>query len=257
MKKRIQVHIPYRMLIERLEDVLSAGLNPEIYTDAATLDSIRPKDLKDTREILVEKGLRITLHGPYMDLSPGASDEKIRLITVERYRQTFEAAQLLLPETIVLHAGYDERRFDGDVPLWLSQSRKTWPRFIKEAEKMGSVIAVENVFEENPLPIKRLVESMNSPNFRVCFDTGHLNLFSKVKMEEWFNEIGSKVSEVHLHDNRGKWDEHLIIGDGNIDFPLFFSLLKKYSHDPVYTVELHGEEVLWKGLEAARRFIEG
>lgn len=255
MKKRIQVHIPYPVLKERLEDVVEAGLNPEIYFDAQSLDRVNASYLRDLREIFTEKRLSVTLHGPYMDLSPGAVDEKIRLMTVERYRQTFDVARILVPATVVLHAGYDGRRFDGDVEVWLGQSLKTWPRFIREAEGVGAVLAIENVFEEDPGPIKRLLKALPSPFFGFCLDSGHMNIFSKVGMEEWFTEMGEELREVHIHDNRGKWDEHLAVGDGTIDFPMFFSLLKRHSKDPVYTVELHGEDVLWKGLEAIEKFI--
>ncbi|MBI5598108.1 MAG: sugar phosphate isomerase/epimerase [Deltaproteobacteria bacterium] len=255
MKKKVQVHVPYPMLTKRLEDVVEAGIDPEVYVDGATLDRIDRRELRDIREILTDRGLRITLHGPYMDLSPGAADEKVRLITMERYRQTLDVVAELRPACVVLHAGYDARRFDGDVDLWLGQSLKTWPEFIEKAARSGTVIAAENVFEEDPGPLKRLVESFNSPVFGVCLDPGHLNLFSKAPMEEWFRAVGPRIAEVHLHDNRGGWDEHLPIGDGGIDFPLFFTLLKKYSKDPVYTIEPHGEDALQRALEAARRYI--
>ena len=84
----------------------------------------------------------------------------------------------------------------------------------------------ENIFEEAPETLRMLVKEINSPNLGVCFDTGHFNLFSKVPLEKWFEEIGDNIIEVHLHDNTGSNDDHLGIGDGNIDFDLFFSLLK-------------------------------
>jgi sugar phosphate isomerase/epimerase len=174
---------------------------------------------------------------------------------VERYRQTFEAVSVLRPMAVVLHAGYDERRFDGDIELWLGQSLKTWPEFIKEAERLDTVIAVENIFEEGPAPLKALIESLSSPNFRVCLDAGHQEIFSEVTMEEWFREIGGYVAEVHIHDNRGRIDDHLPVGDGTIDFGQFFRLLKQYTRDPIYTIEPHGEEGIWRGIEALKRFL--
>jgi sugar phosphate isomerase/epimerase len=252
---RIQVHIPYRMLCKRLEEVVSAGLNPEIFLDGITLDHVTSGELREVSEVFHANGRTITVHGPYMDLSPGGADEKVRLATVDRYRQTFEAAKELRPRAVVLHGGYDERRFDGDVSLWLGQSLKTWPEFIKEAERLNTVIAVENIFDDGPAPLKALVESLSSPNFRICLDAGHLKLFSEASMEEWFSEIGGFIAEVHIHDNRGKIDDHLPLGDGIIDFQLFFRLLKNHTRDPIYTIELHGEEVLWRGVKALRKYL--
>ncbi len=256
MEKRVQVHIPYPVLDRRFKDVLKAGINPEVFVDGRSLDRMRSARVKEIGEGLRERGLSVTLHGPFMELSPGSPDEKIRLITMERYRQTFEVVSLLRPATVVLHAGYDDRSFDWDVDLWLDRSLRTWPEFVREAERLGTVIALENVFEEDPGPIKRLVQSLDSPNLGVCLDAGHLNLFSRVGLEEWFCELGAKIEEVHLHDNNGLRDDHLPVGEGSIDFQMFFTLLDRYSNDPVYTIEPHGEGALEKGLEAVRRFLQ-
>ncbi len=259
MKKKptdfIQVHIPYGMLLKRFDEVVGAGLNPEIFLDGTALDHAKPDDLKRISTAMRENGRTITIHGPYMDLSPGGADEKMRTATVERYRQTFEAAAYLRPRAVVLHGGWDDRRFDGDVGLWLAQSLKTWPEFIKEAERLGTVIAVENIFDEGPGPLKALMESASSPNFGICFDAGHQNIFSDASMQEWFGAIGQYIAEVHIHDNMGGKDDHLVAGDGTIDFTEFFGLLGKYARDPIHTIEPHGEEVLWRGIEAVARFL--
>ena len=253
--KKVQVHIPYMVLLERLDDILHAGLNPEIYIDGHSLDNAAPEDLARIREGFADRGLSITLHGPYMDLSPGAGDERIRLATVERFRQVFKVIEHLRPVNVVLHAGYDERRFDGDRRLWLGQSMRTWPEFVRKAERLGTTIAIENIFEEDPQTMKALVEEIGSPFFRTCIDVGHLNLYSRVPFENWFETIGAYVREVHIHDNFGSRDNHLPPGDGVIDFSRFFRLVREYSKDPVYTIEVHGEEGVFKGLEAVKAFL--
>lgn len=252
--KKVQVHIPYPLLLERLEDVLSLNINPEIYIDGEYLDA-DPGDLKEIRKRFTEQGLTITLHGPYAGLNPGSADEDKRIYTAERYRQAFRVASYLRPKTIVLHAGYSERTFKGDFDLWLSQGMKTWPEFVQEAARINTTIAAENIFEKKPDSLKRLVESINSANFRLCIDTGHLNIFSAVEMEEWFKELGPYIAEVHLHDNRGSVDDHLPLGEGSIDFKTLFGALKAYAKDPVYTIEPHGEDVLKRAIKAVKRFL--
>jgi sugar phosphate isomerase/epimerase len=253
--ERIQVHIPYPTIIERLDEILEAGLNPEILFDGSDLDGVDPAELRRIYAALSRKGRTVTIHGPYMDMSPGGADEKVREATVERFRQTFAAAEVLRPRAVVLHGGYDERKFDGDVSLWLGQSLKTWPELIKEAERLMTVIAVENVFDGDPGPLKALMGSLSSPNFGICLDAGHVNLFSTLPMEEWFESLGGHVAVVHIHDNRGLVDDHLPVGDGEIDFDRFFTLLRKHTREPVLTIEPHGEEVLWRGVGALERFV--
>lgn len=255
MKSKVNVHVPYKMMAERRDEILNASINPEIFFDGRALDSVPSKELIAIGEGFAGRGRRVTMHGPFMDLSPGAADEAIRHATVERFRQTLQAAAYLKPAVVVLHAGYDDRRFDGDVELWFSQSLKTWEPLIRKAEGMGAVIALENVFEENPFAMGKLMDAFPSKHFGVCLDAGHLNIFSRAAMNNWFETIGARIAEVHLHDNHGKTDEHLAVGEGTMDFNLFFALLKKHSENPVYTIEPHGEEALQSGLLAVERFL--
>jgi len=87
--------------------------------------------------------------------------------------------------------------------------------------------------------LRDLLESVPSPCFRHCFDVGHWNLFSRIGMDEWFQELGSLTAEVHLHDNSGTADDHLPIGEAGIDFPLFFRLMKRYAPHATWTIEAH------------------
>lgn len=254
-QKTVQVHIPYPLLIERLDYVISEGINPEVYLDGEFLEKADTAVLKDIRERFREKGLTITMHGPYEGVNPRSADEEKREFTVKRYMEALRAASYLKPKTLVLHAGYSHREYKGDKDLWFEQSMKTWPPFVRMAERLGVVIAVENVFERTPDTLKRLVEEIGSPNLRLCIDAGHLNSFARADMTEWIREVGHLIAEVHLHDNSGSHDEHLPLGEGSIDFPLFFKLLSQYAKDPVYTIEPHGEEEVRRGIEAVKRYI--
>src|SRR3972149_6556756 len=189
MKSKVNVHVPYKMMAERQDEILNASINPEIFFDGRALDSVLSKELIAIGDGFAGRGRRVTMHGPFMDLSPGAADEAIRHATVERFRQTLQAATCLKHADVVLHAGYDDRRFDGDVELWFSQSLKTWEPLIRKDEGMGAVIALENVFEENPFAMGKLMDAFPSKHFGVCLDAGHLNIFSYVAMDNWFETI--------------------------------------------------------------------
>lgn len=254
-QKTVHVHIPYPMLLERLEDVLREEISPELYIDGDNLRNADPGVLKDIREKLTQKGLSLTMHGPYLELNPGSMNEDTRLKTAEMYRHAFRAAGILKPRTMVLHAGYSEKKYKGDKDLWMAQSMKTWPEFVLEAERTGVVIAIEHVFEKEPSTLKALLEKISSPNVGACVDTGHIHAFSGSDMEAWLSALGPWVKEVHLHDNSGEHDEHLPLGEGIIDFQRFFTLLKKYASEPVYTIEPHGEEMVKRGIKAVKKYI--
>jgi sugar phosphate isomerase/epimerase len=51
-------------------------------------------------------------------------------------------------------------------------------------------------------------------------------------------------------------DEHLAVGEGEIDFHSFFTLVEQYTRDPVLTIEPHGgERGVRRGVEALERFL--
>lgn len=254
-RKIVQVHVPYSYLRERFKSVAEDGINPEVYMDGFFIEEAIPFELEQIRETFGAAGLSMTLHGPYMDMNPGAIDEKTRLSTVAMYEKVFKVMEYLRPKAVVLHAGYHEKKYKGDYELWLSQSMKTWPAFVGKAERLGAVIAVENIFEREPSTLRLLMDRIESPAFGICIDAGHLRVFSKADMEEWFTALGPRIAEVHLHDNHGKHDDHLPLGEGSIDIPRFLSLLEKYAKDPIYTIEPHGEEVMRRAIEAVKKYL--
>lgn len=254
-KKIVQVHVPYQVLVARLAEFIGDGINPEIFMDRADLDAASPVELERVSVALSSAGLRVTMHGPYSGVNPGSADEPVRLHTMDVYEKAFEAASILKARNIVLHAGYSEGRSKGGVKAWMAQSMKTWPRFAGLAEETGVTIAAENIFEKEPSTLKALVEAVGSSNFRVCLDAGHLSVFSRVPFEDWFRALGPHIAEVHLHDNNAGADEHLPLGEGTIDFPLFFHLLSLYATEPVYTIEPHGDAVTKRAIKAVKAYL--
>lgn len=255
MNKRIQVNVPYKMLLEKLDFVVDKEFNPEIYFNGDALDNYREEDLQKIKTALRRKGLSITIHAPFMDLSPGGVDSKVKKATIERLDQTIEVASFFQPQMIIFHPGYNKWFFDGNVELWLKNSLKTWEPLLKKAEKMGIPIALENIFEEEPSSLKKLISAINSSYFNFCFDTGHFHLFSTVAMKEWFDSLGNYIKEVHLHDNFKTSDDHLPPGDGEIDFDLFFQLIKHHGINPIYAIEPHKVEHLERSLQACKGYL--
>ena len=251
----IHVNVPYSMLLHRIEFAIKNRIHPEIYFSAEDLDACQEKDAKHLAEILQKNELDITLHGPFMDLNPGGMDRRVKEVTLDRFSRTLQLARFFKPKSIVFHPGYEKWKFDGYVELWLKSSLQTWRPLVREAEELGLMITIENVFEETPDPIKNLLEEINSSHFRFCFDTGHHHVFSKTPVPIWLETLGRYLCEVHLHDNHKEMDEHLPLGEGGFDFEQFFSLLSQLKLNPIYTIEPHEEAHLWRGLEAARKYI--
>ncbi|TAL22567.1 MAG: sugar phosphate isomerase/epimerase [Nitrospirae bacterium] len=246
------VHIPYEKIDSHLSFIREQRFNLEIYFSSKTLDSISRQDLASLREKLDYNPL-LTIHAPFMDLSPGAIDSKVRAVTIERFSHVLNIAEALKVKAVVFHSGYEKWKYSLRPDLWLDASLETWRPLVKRADDGGVKIAIENIFEDEPANLKLLMQEMSSKNLGICFDTGHLNLFSKVKLEDWMEALNPYIIELHLHDNNRTSDQHLPIGEGTFDFDKFFSLLE--NKNCIYTLEAHNAEDVRKSIERLRKYL--
>ena len=254
MRHRLHFTIPYRMLRRRLKEVIEAGLSPEIYFDAQTLDDLDLKEVRGIAEELSRHRLTCSLHGPYMDLAPGSPDPKIRGASQERMEQMLEVAVHLDPVILIFHPGYDPWRYAEAEDLWLRESIGTWKAILRKASRDGLKLAIENVFERGPETIEKLLEGIGSPRVGFCFDTGHWLLFSRKGLDDWMRGLGRWLFALHIHDNHGEKDEHLPPGDGTFDFGALFSILPR--SEMLFTLEVHQEEKVLEGMRRLRKMVE-
>jgi sugar phosphate isomerase/epimerase len=255
MGSDIHIHVPYPRLAKHLEYLVSNGINPEVFFSAEALDHVVWEELSAQAHVLHSAGLSTTIHAPFMDLNPGALDPSIREVTRKRFRQVFSAAEQLKPRVIVFHPGYDELRYGSNRLDWLKNSIDFWREFVPYARELGCIIAMENIFEKEPSTLRGLLEAIDDPCFRHCFDVGHWNMFASGTLEQWFVELGPFTAECHIHDNHGQADEHLPPGEGLIDFSKLFDLLGKHAPGAVHTIEAHTIERLERALKAVKNYL--
>lgn len=246
------IHVPYDLLDKYLSFIRKERLNLEIYFGSKSFDSLQKEDIIALKKKL-DYDPQLTIHGPFMDLSPGAVDIKVREVTIQRFSHVLDFAEILMPKVIVFHSGYDRWKYDSRVEIWLAGSIQTWKPINERAGGMGVKIAIENIFEDEPEHLRLLAKGMNSDNFGLCFDTGHFNLFSKIPLQEWLQIIKPYIVELHLHDNSRYADQHLALGDGDFDFTTLFRELKGI--DCIHTVEAHTVEDVKKSIERLKGYV--
>lgn len=239
------IHIPFEKLDMYFDYIVKYEINIEIFFKAEVLDGITEKDIMRVRESLPYNP-SLTIHAPFMDLAPGAIDNKVRQVTIERFVQTINYADILDAKIVVFHSGFEKWKYALDVNLWLQKSLQTWKPLNKLAQDKGIKIAIENIFEEDPSNLRLLMEEMASENFGICFDTGHFNIFSNTSLTLWMDHLNQYIIELHIHDNHKNFDDHLPIGEGSFDFKSLFSLIKP--EDVIITLENHSPEDVLKSL---------
>ena len=246
------VHIPFNRIDQYAPVLREEKLNLEVYFSSDTLDNTGIDTIAKTISEL-DYGPSLSIHAPFMDLSPAAVDTKIREVTMFRFGQIMDIASSIKAKAIVFHSGYEKWKYTLNVDIWLEKSLMTWDKVLEQAERSDALISIENIFEDTPDNLRLLAEKLGSGRFGLCFDTGHFNLFSKVSLDEWIDQTGTYINELHLHDNDGKSDAHSSLGSGTFDFKRLFDLLKD-RNDILHTIEAHSPDGAAESLSELKKY---
>ena len=113
------------------------------------------------------------------------------------------------------------------------------------AKSKNCILALENT-EEDVEILKKVFDEIPAINF--CLDIGHANLFAKENRSiNLINNFGKfLLKHIHIHDNNGgnaeKFDLHLPIGAGNINFTPIFNKLKEIKYSGNITLEVYNPD---------------
>jgi sugar phosphate isomerase/epimerase len=239
---RVQVNIPFPYLqAGYLEKFLHRGLNPEIGLDAYSLGHYPPGIFRRVASAFHGAGRRITLHGPFQDLAPGALDDGILAESRRRLRRVCHYLPVFRPRAMVCHLGYEARHYRWDQERWLARSAATWKELAALAAPHGVTVMLENVYETEPELFLEVLGRVGAPNLQVCFDVGHLLAFSTGDFPHWLKTLAPVIGHLHLHDNHGDADNHLALGAGRVPLPETLDYLAAQGCRPSVTLEPHQE----------------
>jgi len=210
-------------------------------------DFIMPNNLDDRSEIIIDEYKQIlkeysgeiSLHGPYVDLNPTSFDPLIKEISIKRYLQIIDIAKIVKAKYIVFHTTLDPRtQYDGYEEFFAKQMIEFWSTIVPLLEENQIVALMENIHNESHGPIKKVIDTIKSPYLGACLDAGHVNAATDTDIGSWVLGYKEALRYIHLHDNDGIRDQHLPIGEGNLNLNEFFSTLKEIEYDGWIIAEL-------------------
>ena len=247
---RVQVNIPFPFLLNGyLARFLDRGLNPEIGLDAWSLSTYPPETFRRIARAFGSAGRRLTVHGPFQDLAPGALDDLILAASRQRLRQAWRWLPVFRPEAVVCHLGYEDRHYRWDQENWLNRTAATYRELGAQAQTYGVRVMLENVYEEDPGLLLEVIQRIDLDNVQVCLDVGHLNAFGGGDFQGWLETLWPHIGHLHLHDNQGTLDDHLALGTGNVPLEFVLTFLAERGKQPLITLEPHQEGSLTPSLE--------
>ena len=204
---------------------------------------------------LSRDGVDFSIHAPFFEVNLGSYQKEIRQFSRKKTRIAIDMAHKIGANPVVLHPGYtfwmDKIKDVADTSR--SYFMKDLQDIVSYATRRGVTIALEQIpmhfffFYDLPeFPILR--ETI--PDLAMTFDIGHAYVTKRAKrvedpegaIIEDLKTIGIRnLSDVHLHNNKGKRDEHLF-PDGNIDIKRILVFLKKEGYTGKVIIESYEME---------------
>jgi len=252
---QIFVNIAYqRMTADGFNFLIDRGLFPEFYFCGDTIDNIERQTINDIKSLVTTQNFASTLHAPFYDLNIGARDRSIRIASFERLLWAVETAAMLGSKIVVIHPGYGSG--DVDIEPWLDRAGSIIKKLLEYASERNIRLAFENIYDNRPDYLVKLLQFAGSPDAGICFDVGHFNIFSQVPMQAWLDALGPHIFECHLHDNDKSGDQHRAIGDGNIDFQPLIEWYNSIAAEsaPVLTLEQPDRNHVLKSISSIQRW---
>jgi sugar phosphate isomerase/epimerase len=189
-------------------------------------------------------------------LSLAASDESRRKMAVDETAAALDLAATVPFSVMVVHCGAPAPHgtaadnHGGSLVRSLEELSPT-------AERYNVRLAVEVIPNalSTPSALVELIESeIDATGLGVCMDVGHARLMGEVV--DAIETCSGHLITTHLHDNRGRDDEHLLPGKGVIDWDATMLAFQKVGYDGVWMFELAVAAERRKILEQAAKVRE-
>lgn len=181
-------------------------------------------------------------------------DDEQHNADVDRYAELdLRASSILGAPSCVIHFINNTRWGKQPRELLHKVSGEMFDKAIPFAEKYKVNIALEtfgaakiqgarirDLFAD-PSEFKYQFDRLDTKYKTMCVDSGHTHeaeSFWVPPPEEMIRILGKDVTILHLHDNNGHYDDHLLPGMGNINWPAVFESLEDIGYSGVYNFEL-------------------
>lgn len=228
-----------RLAEEGYEGVEIWGGRPHAYWE-----DMSDERIENLKRLLKEKKMEISNFIPAQFRYPtnlASTDEHLRGKSVEYIKRNIDVAEKLEAPYVSLCPGFS---------IYGENLQKCWNAMIKsfkeiieysKDKKVKLILEPAHAMETDLVRTVdegiRVIEEVGKENMGLCLDTGHI-FINKEALVDIPEKVKDYLVHYHIDDNGGISDDHLVPGEGKIDFTIFLEKLKKMNYQGFLAVEL-------------------
>lgn len=255
----------HRLCRDHLLQIAAHGFEAiEVFATRTHVDYHNPAVIADLQQWMAEAGLE--LHGihapiatsfsggrPGPPMSLASADPELRAFALSEAERALHIARRIPAKVLVAHLGLP--RGQGSAA---DNSRDAARRSIESLAAMADPLGVRIAVEVIPNELSRagslvhfVEEDLDTTAVGVCLDFGHAHMDGD--LVEAIETVSGHLVSTHVHDNRGRTDDHLVPLEGTIDWPSALTAIQKVGYDGTLLLEIAGHGSATETLARARK----
>jgi len=235
---------------DHLLEIATFGFDSiEVFATSTHFDYRNPAAVADLQEWLGAAGL--ALHGVHAPVgesfsagrwgpmfSLASSDADRRARAMAEAETALQIGRRIPYRVLVAHLGIP-RHQAAPTDNSRDAARRSVDELQAAAEPLGITVALEVIPNELSQPgslVYFLEALLERPNVGICLDFGHAHMDGDVL--EAIETVSEHLITTHVHDNRGRTDDHLVPFEGTIDWAGALTAVQKVGYDGTLMFEV-------------------
>lgn len=199
---------------------------------------------------LAESGLELhSVHAPVGEsfgngrwgamLALASPDASLRQRALDEAERALHIARRLPYQVLVVHLGQPKTPQSMPGENSRDAGRRSVEALARLAEPLGVTIAVEVIPNElsRPGSLVHFIETLTDDvRVGICLDFGHAHIMGDVV--EAIETVSEHLIATHMHDNRGRIDDHRLPFDGTLDWASALTATQKVGYEGAWMFEI-------------------
>ena len=254
----VSTHLYHNLRLSRdhLVEIAAHGFETiEVFATRTHFDYHNPAAIADLQQWLAESGLELHgIHAPIGEsyiagrwgppLSIASVDADARAHAMAEAERALHIARRIPVKVLVVHLGLPRT----PQPAAAENGRDAGRRSIEALQRLAAPLGVRVAVEVIPNELSRVgslvhfieedldLDELGAPEVGICLDFGHAHMDGDLL--DAIETVSGHLITTHVHDNRGKTDDHLVPFDGTIEWPSALTAIQKIGYDGALLFEI-------------------